>query len=220
MLLLAFAAAPKSTLRFSMHRITTLDQLDRLYGEPVPAAIIKEIDYISDHYKAFIDKSPFVVVATVSPDGLDCSPRGDPAGFVRVRDRKTVLIPDRRGNNRIDTLRNIVRDPRISLLFMIPGIGNTLRINGHAEICADPDLLATFSFKGKAPRTVLIVTVERIYTQCPKALVRSRLWSQDAQIARSELPSAGEMLESLSKGAIDGAQYDQAYPQRLKETIY
>jgi len=220
MLLLACAAAPKSTLRFSMHRITTLDQLDRLYGEPVPAAIIKEIDYISDHYKAFIDKSPFVVVATVSPDGLDCSPRGDPAGFVRVRDRKTVLIPDRRGNNRIDTLRNIVRDPRISLLFMIPGIGNTLRINGHAEICADPDLLATFSFKGKAPRTVLIVTVERIYTQCPKALVRSRLWSQDAQIARSELPSAGEMLESLSKGAIDGAQYDQAYPQRLKETIY
>jgi len=203
-----------------MHRITTLDQLDRLYGEPVPAAIIKEIDYISDHYKAFIDKSPFVVVATVSPDGLDCSPRGDPAGFVRVRDRKTVLIPDRRGNNRIDTLRNIVRDPRISLLFMIPGIGNTLRINGHAEICADPDLLATFSFKGKTPRTVLIVTVERIYTQCPKALVRSRLWSQDAQIARSELPSAGEMLESLSKGAIDGAQYDQAYPQRLKETIY
>jgi PPOX class probable FMN-dependent enzyme len=203
-----------------MHRITTLDQLDRHYGEPVPAAIIKEIDYISDHYKAFIDKSPFVVVATVGPEGLDCSPRGDPAGFVRVRDSKTVLIPDRRGNNRIDSLRNLVRDPRISLLFMIPGIGNTLRINGHAEICADPDLLATFSVSGKAPRTVLIVTVERVYTQCPKALVRSRLWSQDAQVARSELPSAGEMLESLSKGAIDGTQYDQAYPQRLKETIY
>jgi len=203
-----------------MHRITTLDELDRLYGEPVPAAIIKEIDYISDHYKAFIDKSPFVVVATVGPEGLDCSPRGDPAGFVRVRDRKTVLIPDRRGNNRIDTLRNIVRDPRISLLFMIPGIGNTLRINGHAEICADPDLLTAFSFNGKLPRTVLIVTVERIYTQCPKALVRSRLWNPDAQIARSELPSAGEMLQSLSKGAIDAAQYDQAYPQRLKETIY
>ena len=203
-----------------MQRITTLDQLDRLYGEPVPAAIIKEIDYISEHYRAFIDKSPFVVVATVGPEGLDCSPRGDPAGFVRVRDAKTVLIPDRRGNNRIDSLRNLVRDPRISLLFMIPGVGNTLRINGHAEISSDPELLATFSVHGKLPKTVLIVTVERIYTHCPKALVRSRLWSQDAQISRSELPTAGEMLESLSKGAIDGARYDAASPQRIKDTIY
>ena len=126
--------------------------------------------------------------------------------------RKTVLIPDRRGNNRIDSLRNIVRDPRISLLFMISGIGNTLRINGRAEISTDPDLLASFQFIGKSPKTVLIVTVERIYTQCPKALVRSRLWSQDAQIARSELPSAGEMLQSLSKGGIDGAEYDQLIP--------
>jgi uncharacterized protein len=113
-----------------------------------------------------------------------------------------------------------VRDPRISLLFMIPGIGNTLRINGRAEISAEPDLLATFSFNGKLPRSVLIVTVERIYTQCPKALVRSRLWSQDTQISRAALPSAGQMLESLSQGTIDGAEYDRAYPQRLKETIY
>ena len=203
-----------------MHRINTVEQLDRLYGEPVAAAIVKEIDHISEHYKAFIDKAPFVVVATVGPEGLDCSPRGDPPGFVHVRDPKTVLIPDRRGNNRIDTLRNIVRDPRISLLFMIPGIGNTLRINGRAEIRSDPDLLATFAINGKLPRTVLIVNVERVYTQCPKALVRSRLWSQDAQVARSELPSAGEMLERLSKGSIDAAEYDRAYPQRLKETIY
>jgi uncharacterized protein len=203
-----------------MHRITTLEQLDRLYGEPVPAAIVKEIDHISEHYKAFIDRAPFVVVATVGPEGLDCSPRGDPPGFVRVHDTKTVLLPDRRGNNRIDSLRNIVRDPRISLLFMIPGIGNTLRINGRAEIRTDPDLLASFAINGKLPRTVVMVTVERVYTQCPKALVRSRLWSQDAQIARSELPSAGEMLERLSKGGIDGAEYDRVYPQRLKETIY
>ena len=132
-----------------MHRITTLEQLDKLYGEPVPAAIIKDIDYISEHYRAFIDKAPFVVVATVGPEGLDCSPRGDPPGFVRVRDAKTVLIPDRRGNNRINSLRNIVRDPRISLLFIIPGIANTLRINGRAEICTDPDLLVTFSIHGK-----------------------------------------------------------------------
>ena len=203
-----------------MHRITTVEELDALYGEPVPAAITKEIDYISDHYKAFIDKAPFVVVATVGPEGLDCSPRGDPPGFVRVRDAKTVLIPDRRGNNRIDSLRNLVRDPRISLLFMIPGIGNTLRINGRAEISADPDLCASFAERGNAPRTALVVSVDRIYFQCPKALVRSRLWSADAQIARSDLPSTGEILEALTKGGIDGAAYDAAYPKRLDETIY
>src|SRR6185503_3898843 len=160
-----------------MHRITTQEQLDALYGTPVDGALAKEIDYISDHYRAFIDKAPFVVIATVGPEGLDCSPRGDPAGFVKVRDAKTVLIPDRRGNNRVDALRNIVRDPRISLLFIIPGIGNTLRINGHAEISTDPDLLAQFAMQGKLPKSVLVVTAERVYFQCPKALVRSRLWS-------------------------------------------
>jgi len=203
-----------------MHRITTQEQLDALYGTPVEAAIAKEIDYICDHYRAFIDKAPFVVVATVGPEGLDCSPRGDPPGFVRVRDAKTVLIPDRRGNNRIDSLRNLVRDPRISLLFMIPGIGNTPRINGRAEISADPDLCASFAERGNAPRTALVVSVDRIYFQCPKALVRSRLWSADAQIARSDLPSTGEILEALTKGGIDGAAYDAAYPKRLDETIY
>ena len=137
-----------------MHRITTLEQLEALYGEPVQAAVAKEIDYISDHYKAFVDKAPFVVVATVGPEGLDCTPRGDPPGFVRVRDKKTVLLPDRRGNNRVDSLRNLVRDPRISLLFMIPGIGNTLRINGRAEISVDPELCASFKMEGKLPRSV------------------------------------------------------------------
>ena len=203
-----------------MHRVTTQAQLDALYGTPAEAAVAKEIDYISDHYKAFIDKAPFIVVATVGPEGLDCSPRGDPPGFVRVRDARTVLIPDRRGNNRIDGLRNLVRDPRISLLFMIPGIGNTLRINGRAEISADPELCASFAMHGKVPRTVLVVTAERVYFQCPKALVRSRLWSPEAQIARSELPSTGEILQALSQGRIDAAAYDAAYPQRQEETIY
>ena len=198
-----------------MHRITTLEELDALYGEPVPAAITKEIDYISDHYKAFIDKAPFVVVATVGPEGMDCSPRGDPAGFVRVRNSKTVLIPDRRGNNRVDTLRNLVRDPRIALLFMIPGIGQTLRINGKAEIVIDPELNASFAINGKLPKCVLVVTADRVYTQCPKALVRSRLWSAEAQVARSELPSPGEMIAALSKGTVDGAEYDRAYPRIL-----
>ena len=203
-----------------MHRVTSLEQLDELYGTPVQAAIAKEIDYISDHYKTYIEKSPFVIIATVGPEGLDCSPRGDPPGFVRVQDSKTVLIPDRRGNNRIDGLRNIVRDPRISLLFLIPGIGTTLRINGHAEIIADPELCASFTMQGKAPKTVLAVTADKIYFQCPKALVRSRLWSADAQIRPSEMPTTGEILQAISRGNIDGAAYDQAYPQRLKDTIY
>jgi uncharacterized protein len=203
-----------------MHEITTLAALDALYGEPVAAAIVKEIDHISEHYKAFIDKSPFVILASVGPEGLDCSPRGDPAGFVRVRDERTVLIPDRRGNNRIDALRNIVRDPRVSLLFLIPGIGNTLRINGRATISVDPELCQSFAMAGKPPRSVLVVTADRVYFQCPKALVRSRLWAQEAQIARSELPSTGEILERLSKGSIDGTEYEKAYPARLKETLY
>lgn len=203
-----------------MHRITTLEELDALYGEPVQAAVAKEIDYISDHYRAYIEKAPFVVVATVGPEGLDCSPRGDPPGFVRVQDRKTLLIPDRRGNNRVDGLRNLVRDPRISLLFIIPGVGSTLRVNGTAEITTDPELCASFAMQGKAPRSVLVVTAERVYFQCPKALVRSRLWNPEAQISPRELPSAGEILQALTQGGIDGGTYDQAYPQRLKETIY
>lgn len=203
-----------------MPRIGSLEELDQLYGEPVQAAVVKEIDHISEHYRGFIEKSPFVVLATVGPEGLDCSPRGDPAGFCRIADPRTVLIPDRRGNNRIDSLRNIVRDPRISLLFIIPGIGNTLRINGQAEIRTDADLLQSFAMGNKLPRSVLKVTTDRVYFQCPKALVRSRLWDPAAQISRSELPSTGEILACLSAGTIDGPAYDAAYPKRLEETIY
>jgi hypothetical protein len=202
------------------HRITTVEQLEALYGNPVGAAVIKEIDTISAHYRAFIEKAPFVVVATSGPEGLDCSPRGDPAGFVRVRDAKTVLIPDRRGNNRIDTLRNLIADPRISLLFLIPGVGRTLRINGHADIVSDPEICASFAIREKAPRTVLVVTVDRIYTQCPKALVRSRLWDAGSQIAESDLPSAGTIINALTKGEWGGDDYDRAYAERLKRTIY
>lgn len=203
-----------------MARIDTLDDLDRLYGPPVEAAIVKEIDHISDDYRPFIELAPFVVIATVGPEGLDCSPRGDPPGFVRIKDRKTVLIPDRRGNNRVDALRNIVRDPRISLLFMIPGIGNTLRINGRAEIRDDAELLAEFAMEGKLPRTVLSVTTDRVYFHCPKAFIRASLWNPEAHVPRSKLPSGGEILGRLSKGSIDANAYDQAYPARLKETLY
>jgi uncharacterized protein len=203
-----------------MGRITTAEQLDAIYGAAMPAAIVKEIDHINAEYATFIEKSPFVIVATAGPEGLDCSPRGDPPGFVRIENERSVLIPDRRGNNRIDALRNIVRDPRVSLLFLIPGIGNTLRINGRAEIVDDPELLQSFVMAGKLPRTVMRVTTDQVYFQCPKALVRGRIWDPATQIARDALPSTGAILAKLSKGEIDGAAYDAAYPQRLKDTIY
>jgi PPOX class probable FMN-dependent enzyme len=202
------------------HRVTSIEQLESIYGDPRTTSLIKEIDHISDHYRAFIEKAPFVTVATCGPEGLDCSPRGDPPGFVRVVDEKTLMIPDRRGNNRIDSMRNLVRDPRISLLFLIPGVNETLRINGRADIVVDAELCASFATRGKLPRSILVVTVERIYFQCQKALVRSRLWDIEAQIPRSELPSTGKILEALSEGGFDGAEYDRSYPERLKRTIY
>lgn len=202
------------------HKITTIEQLEDLYGTPVPGALIKEIDYISDHYRAFIEASPFVIVATSGDEGLDCSPRGDPPGFVRVLDEKTVLLPDRRGNNRLDTLKNIVTNAQISLLFLIPGVGETLRINGTAEITTDPDLCNSFTMQGKAPRSVIKITADRVYFQCPKALVRSSLWKADAQIPRSALPTSGQIMQGLRPDEFDAKAHDAAYPERLKKTIY
>ena len=199
---------------------TTIRALEAIYGDPSPVSLVKEIDYISEHYRAFIEAAPFAVVATVGPEGLDCSPRGDPPGFVRVVDSKTVMLPDRRGNNRIDSLRNIVRDPRVSLLFLIPGVNETMRINGRAVISTDPGLLADFEMAGKLPRVVVVVAVERIYYQCPKALVRSRLWSQEAQIPRSDLPSNGTMQKAFNGKEFDAEAYDTAYPGHLAKTIY
>jgi uncharacterized protein len=200
--------------------ITTIEDLEALYGEPMGASLTKEVDYITDQYRVFIEKAPFVVVATVGPEGLDCSPRGDPAGFVRVLDRTRVLIPDRRGNNRIDSMRNIVRDPRISLFFLIPGVNETLRINGRARILVDEELARTFTVNEKVPQTLLEVTADRVFYQCPKALIRSKLWSIDAQVPRSALPTSGEILQAITKNAINATEYDQAYPERIKQTIY
>ncbi len=202
------------------HLIRDEAALEALYGTPSAGAIAKEIDYIHPHYRAMIEASPFMVLATSGPDGLDCSPRGDPAGFVQVPDEKTLLIPDRRGNNRVDSLRNIVRDPRVALLFLIPGVGETLRVNGTARISADPDLLARFPFRGTLPRTVIMVTAERVYFQCPKALVRSDLWNPDKHLTRSALPSTGTILADITTGRVGGAQYDREYPERLRTTLY
>ena len=202
------------------HRIETVEALEALYGEPMQLALDKEVDTIIPVYRAFIEKAPFVVVATNGPEGLDCSPRGDPAGFVRVMDDKTVAIPDRRGNNRLDTLKNIVRDGRIALLFLIPGAGETMRINGTAELSADPDLCASFAVKGKAPASVIVATVESIYVQCSKALVRSKLWDADAQIERSELPSMGEMISALADSDFDSESFEKTYPEQVLKTLY
>ena len=202
------------------HTVTSVAQLEALYGLPSGGAVTKEIDYISDHYRAFIEKAPFVVLASVGPEGLDTSPRGDPAGFVRVEGRHAVLIPDRRGNNRLDTLKNIVRDPRVALLFLIPGVGETLRINGRAELTTDPALCASFAMQGKAPKSIIRVTAERVYFQCQKALVRSKLWNPEARIDRKTLPTAGDIIEALSTDGFDGKAYDEAYPERMKQIIY
>ncbi len=204
----------------SPRRITSIEDLEALYGAPVPRSLVKELDHLNEHYREFVEKSPFVAVATSGPGGLDCSPRGDPAGFVRIADDKTLMIPDRRGNNRLDTLRNLVADPRISLLFLIPGIGETLRINGHAEIVVDEALNDSFAINEKTPRSVIVVTIDRVYYQCQKALHRSRLWDPDAQLPRSALPSAGTMNKVFADGDFDAEAYDRDYPEHMKKTIY
>ena len=204
----------------SERQITTLAELDALYDKPAGAAVTKEIDHISDHYRAFIEKAPFVVMATSGPGGLDCSPRGDPAGFVRVLDRKRVLLPDRRGNNRIDSLRNLIEDPRVSLLFLIPGVNETLRINGRARIIVDEELAASFAINERVPKVLLEVTADRVYFQCAKALVRSKLWASETQVPRSALPTTGQILEQLTNRAVNAAEHDKGYSERIKQTIY
>jgi PPOX class probable FMN-dependent enzyme len=202
------------------HHITDLPALERLYGSPAAASIRKEVEYIHPHYRALIEAAPFVALATNGPDGMDVSPRGDQAGFVVVEDDKTLLLPDRRGNNRIDSLRNILADPRVALLFLIPGVGETLRVNGRAAILADPALLARFAVDGKQPRTVLRVHVDKVFFQCSRAVVRSRLWEAGAQIDRHALPSAGTILKDLSDGELGGQEYDDGLPARVRATMY
>ena len=181
---------------------------------------LKEISYLHPHYAAFIKASPFAILATVGPYGLDASPRGDPAGFIEIADDKTLLIADRRGNNRIDSLRNILSDPHVALLFLVPGIGETLRVNGTAEISVDPDLLARFTIKDKAPRSMLIVHVDSVFFQCSRALIRSELWNPERHIPRSALPSTGEILAAVTDDRIDAETYDRELPPRLKATLY
>ena len=203
------------------HVVSTIAELEALYAEGVyPPAKAKETDRITKAYRALVEASPFFALATNGPNGLDCSPRGDPKGFVRVVDDKTIVVPDRRSNNRIDSMRNLISDPRVALLFLIPGVSETLRIMGRATISTDPTLCASFTMQGKAPRSVLVIAVDQVFFQCAKAIVRSKLWDPAIQVERSSLPTAGTILAEISGGKIGGEEHDRIAPERMKATIY
>ncbi len=208
------------------HLITSLPHLDRTYdAAPVAASLIKELPFINDAYRTLIAASPFCVLATCGPDGLDASPRGDGPGFVRVLDEKTLLLPDRRGNFRLDSLRNIIADSRVGLLFLIPGVGETLRVNGRAVISTEPDLLASFAVEGNAPRSVLRITVDTIFFQCARALTRSKLWDPTQYVDRHSLPSTGTLTVAArdskhDTSEFDASAYDAILTERQKATLY
>jgi PPOX class probable FMN-dependent enzyme len=197
--------------------ITDEAQLREIIGEPTALVVTKVTDRLNPLLRQFIERSPFVCVGTSSPDGgLDVSPRGDPAGFVRILDERTLLLPDRPGNRIADTLTNLLVDPRIALLFLIPGIGDTFRVNGTSEIIDDPELLADSAVDGKPPRLGLLVSIQECYTQCPKAIIRSEVWNPERHIDRSELPSSGAIFRSLNDPSFDADEYDRERNARYK----
>ena len=197
--------------------IETIEQLEVLYGTPKNTTQVKVADYITPQYRAHIEAAPFVALATVGPEGLDCSPRGDEGQVMFIEDEHTLALPDRHGNNRIDSLRNIVRDPRVSLMFMVPGSGNVIRINGKAQISADAEVLERYVTHGKHPRTVLIVTVGEVYFQCSRAILPSGIWDGRAM---PDLPTPGEILATMSAGQEGGEEYDRIWPERAQKGLW
>lgn len=201
--------------------VTSIAQLEALYTPaPGPASMEKVAHRMTPAYRRLVEASPFAALATVGPEGIDCSPRGDQPGFVRIHDDTTLMMPDRRGNNRIDSLRNIVRDPRVAFLFFLPGSGTTFRANGRARLSIDPDLLESFAVEGKAPRSVIIMTTDELYFQCARAIVRSELWNPARHIDTATLPTPGEMLASMTDNQVGGPDYDRAWPERAKATMW
>ncbi len=197
------------------------EELKSLYGEPHERSILKVNDFIDENSRRFIEAAPFVVLATSDEQGnLDCSPRGDYAGFVRVSGEKTLLLPDRRGNNRTDSLKNIIENPQIALLFFVPNVAETFRVNGTAQISVAPDLLKQFAVEGKTPKTVLIVRVREAFVHCSRALVRSDLWHPEKHSAAANVPTMGQILAANVNGKIDAEEYDRELPQRVRETLY
>lgn len=200
--------------------VADLATLDALYAGVDERSIVKVTDHVHPLYRPWIEASPFAVLSTVGPEGVDASPRGDGPGFVTVEDPHTLLLPDRRGNNRVDTLRNIVRDPRVALLFLVPGVGETLRVNGAGTVLVTPALLDRFAVNGKPPRSVLSIRVHEVYFQCSRAVVRADLWNPAHHVSRGALPTAGAILAALSAEKHGGEEYDRALPERVKATLY
>jgi uncharacterized protein len=207
------------------HAITSIGDLEALYGEPVLGAVLKELPMINDAYRALIEASPFCVLATSGPEGLDASPRGDLRGLIRVVDDRTMLMPDRRGNQRIDSLRNVVRDGRVALLFLIPGVGETVRVNGRATLTTDPALRASFAVDGQEPKVILRIAVEAVYFQCARAIIRSQLWNPAHHVDRTFLPSTGTLTVAARDhrgrtDAFDAVAYDAGLAERQAKTLY
>jgi PPOX class probable FMN-dependent enzyme len=203
----------------TMTIIRSVEELKAIYEGVSEASIAKVTQALTAEYRMMIEKSPFVAFATVGPEGMDCSPRGDKGGVVRVQDEKTVLLPDWRGNNRIDSLLNIVRDPRVALMFLIPGSTTTMRINGTAVVSVDPDLLDSFEMDGKHPRSVTVVTIGEVYFQCARALIRSELWNPENFVDPASLPTAGTLLKA-AKQDFDKETYDREWPARAVKTMW
>ncbi|SLN21718.1 pyridoxamine 5'-phosphate oxidase family protein [Roseisalinus antarcticus] len=200
-----------------MQWIDDLETLEQLYGPPVPTSLKKVLDHISPTYLRWIEAARFCILSTVGPEGTDASPRGDTDPVVRVADRSTILMPDWRGNNRTDSLRNIVRDGRVSLMFMVPGSTNVVRVNGTARLTADPAATAEFEQNGKHPRTVTVITVAEVYFQCAKAILRSELWS-GADLSAT-VPTAGDFLRELDAG-FDAEAYDIRYAEEAQARMW
>lgn len=199
--------------------ITSIEQLKAIYDGVSEASVAKVTNALTAEYRKMIETAPFVALATVGPEGLDCSPRGDLGGVVRVRDDRTLLLPDWRGNNRVDSLINIVRDPRVALMFLIPGSNTATRINGNAVVSAEPALLQSFEMEGRHPRTVTVIEIGEAYFQCARALMRSELWNADRFIDVSELPTPGQLLKA-AKADFDQETYDREWPGRAAKTMW
>ena len=199
--------------------IRTVEELKAIYGGTSEASVAKVTATLTAEYRLMIEASPFLALATVGPEGMDCSPRGDKGGVVRVADEKTVLLPDWRGNNRVDSLLNIVRDPRVALMFLIPGSNTTMRINGRAVVSVDPELLQSFEMDGKHPRTVIVVTIDEVYFQCARALMRSELWTPEHFVEPASLPTPGVLLKA-AKAEFDQETYDREWAARAAATMW
>ncbi len=201
-------------------RITTVEQLEALYGLPDEMATVKQTSHVTPQYRALIEASPVRAAGDLRAGGPRLLAARRPARLRARRGRANALLPDRRGNNRVDSLRNIVRDPRVALLFLIPGTGTTLRLNGRAHITTAPTLLASFAVEGKPPRSVIAIAVEAVYFQCARAIVRSALWDARSHVAPSDVPSPGEILAELSHRRVGGAEYDRSWPERASRTLW